>query len=68
MKATKYLFDIEPSVLDNYSYWGGLKVKIEYAKILYAKLDNTREDDERRFWVYQALEKTRNLLEERDEY
>lgn len=67
MKSTKYLFNIEPEELDDLNYWEALDYKLKHALELFGDLYTSKRDDVRLFHVNKAIEKTRELKEERDE-
>jgi len=69
MNTTNYLYGIEVEELDNKFYFEALQYKLEKGKLLYKELylsnDNTREVQDRMFYVYQALEHTEKLIQEK---
>jgi len=69
MKTTQYLYGIEASELDNKFYFEALSYKVDKGGALYKKLymteNRNKEEDDRMFYVLRALDKTRELIEER---
>ena len=65
--STKYLYDIEPSVLVNMSYMEALQFKLQACKDLTLKLlepHYSKRDDERIIAIGKAEKFNRKLLEE----
>lgn len=69
MKTTEYLFGINPEELDNKFYYEALDYKLQKAKELYNKLYDSGKKDhktrDRMFYVLEAVDHTRKLIEER---
>ena len=71
MKTTQYLYGIEPEELDNKYYFEALKYKLESGSKLYKSLyeikEQTKKESDRTFWVLDAIDHTRKLIQEREE-
>lgn len=69
MLNTEYLYNINPKGLEDKLYFEALEYKLEKGKKLYSELYDAKdkESQNRKFYVYKAIEHTRKLIEEKEQ-